>query len=220
VSEKREYRSSLREEGARETRLRIRRAARDLFAERGFSSTTVSDIASRAGVAAATVYATYESKAGIVTAMLDEMEEGAGAGGRLQALLAEPDPTRQLRMWVAAHCALFAHGVDVLEAAMQAAGDPQVRRLAEAGDAHRREIIDRLAGRWSEGGALRADMSPDEAAERMWLLTTLESFLTATRRLGWPPERYREWLTGLLEREILRSGEDARPPRREQGSPP
>jgi AcrR family transcriptional regulator len=203
LSTEREYRSSLREEQARQTRARIRAAARELFTEEGFAAATVASIARRAGVSSASIYATYGSKAGIVSAMVEEMEEAAGIGQRLAAVFAEPDPHRQLRLFVAAHTALFAGGADVLRAALRAAETPEVAALAERGDSNRRAVIERLVGRWAEAGALGPGLAPEDAAERVWLLTTTESFLSAVDRLGWSAERYETWLGTLLEREIL-----------------
>jgi AcrR family transcriptional regulator len=197
------YRSTLRQQQARETRARIRRAARELFGEEGFAATTMTSIADRAGVAPATVYVTFGSKGGIVSSMLDEMGEQSDLGPRLQTMFAEADPPAQLRHFVEAHCVLFAGGVDVLRAALMAKGAPEVRALVERGDGSRRRVIEKLVRRWSELGALRQSLDPAEAAERMWLLTTTEAFLTATDRLRWTPDRYQSWLTGLLERELL-----------------
>jgi AcrR family transcriptional regulator len=183
--------------------MRIRKAARELFGQRGFASTTITDIAEAAGVSPATVYAAYESKAGIVSAMLEEMEEHVDIGPRLQAMFAEPVPRSQLRLFVAAHCALFAGGAYVLRAAMQATENPDIAVLVERGDARRRRVIDGLVRGWHEGGALRSGLDPGDAVERTWLLTTVESFLAAVDRLGWSPERYDAWLGDLLEAEIL-----------------
>jgi AcrR family transcriptional regulator len=52
-----------------ETRQRLFEAAVDLIAERGFSATTVDDIALRAGVAKGTVYYNFESK----TALFEDL---------------------------------------------------------------------------------------------------------------------------------------------------
>jgi AcrR family transcriptional regulator len=222
MSSTRGYRSSLREEQARRTRRLIRQAARELYGRRGFVATTVADIAERAGVSAATVYANYESKAGIVLAMLEDMLEAAGIPQGLGELFAEPDAGRQLRMWVDAHCALFEGGADILRAAMVAAQAPEVAALMERGDASRRQVIDQLVARWEREGALRAGLPAREAADRMYLLSTVVSYLTAVDRLGWSPERYGRWLTDLLAREILGTvhgagGEAARIDRDYQG---
>jgi len=37
----------------------------------------------------------------------------------------------------------------------------------------------------------------------MFLLSTVESYLTAIDGLGWPSDKYGTWLAGLLAKEIL-----------------
>jgi TetR/AcrR family transcriptional regulator, regulator of cefoperazone and chloramphenicol sensitivity len=203
MSTSRDYHSSLRDEQARDTRTKIRVAARELFTRQGFAATTVAHIARAAGVAQPTIYAAYESKAGIVSAMLEEMEETADIGPRLQAVFAAPDARQALALWVEAHCVLFDGGMDVLRAAILASEYPAVRALMEQGDGHRRDAIEALVQQWSRQQALRPGLDPAAAVERMWLLTTVEGFLTAIDRLGWTPTQYQEWLTALLEREFL-----------------
>ena len=203
MSSERSYHSSLRKEQALQTRLRIRQAARELFATHGFTATTVGEIAKSAGVSSATIYATYESKAGIVVAMLEDLEGEANLPLQLEAVFSEPDPRRQLRTYVAAHCDLFTKGSDILRAALRALEDPDVAALAEAGDGHRRQVIDALTATWQKAGALRPGLTRRKAADRLWLLTTVEGFLNAVDRLGWSPRRYETWLGDLTEREIL-----------------
>src|SRR5690349_8745365 len=53
----RTYRSALREEQARRTRVAVLDAAQDCFSEQGYASTTMKDVAPRAGVSVETVYA-------------------------------------------------------------------------------------------------------------------------------------------------------------------
>lgn len=203
VSSERSYSSSLREEQARQTRLRIRRAARELFTTQGFTNTTVNEIAKTAGVSPATVYAAYESKAGIVVAMLEDLEESVDLGSDIQEMVAEEDPRRQLELFIRSHCRLFTEGADILRAAMQAIEDPHVAALAETGDAHRREVIEALVGMWDKKGVLRRGLTKRQAVERLWLLTTVESFLTAIDRLKWKPRTYEAWLTEITAREMF-----------------
>ncbi len=88
------YRSPLRAERAADTRRRIAAAALELFAENGFGDTTVAAIATRAGVAPQTVYATFGSKGAIVRALLDRLEEAAGAAQWRERIAAQQDPGR------------------------------------------------------------------------------------------------------------------------------
>ena len=205
MSTSRSYNSSLRDEQAQQTRLRIRQAARELFGAQGFAATTVTEIAKVAGVSPATVYATFESKAGIVAAMLEAMQEEVGIGAGLEKLFAEPDPYVQMRLYVSLHCTLFATGGDILRAAMRAIETPDVAAMMAEGDGNRRQVIDVLTARWHQEGVLRRDLTPEAAADRLWLLTTVEGFLNAVDRLGWRPEQYEEWLAGLAQAEILKS---------------
>ena len=73
----RPYRSARREEQAEQTRLRIARAARDRFVERGWAGTSVRSVAVAAGVSEATVYAAYGSKAGLAVALVDNADTDA-----------------------------------------------------------------------------------------------------------------------------------------------
>jgi AcrR family transcriptional regulator len=203
MSTNRRYRSSLRDEQAQQTRTRIRASARALFAEQGFGATTVAQIARQAGVSAPTVYATYESKAGIILAMLDDLQESVDVGARVRAAMEEPDPRRQLRMWLAARVELFDAGADILRAAIQAGDAPEVRALSERGDAARRSVIEALVGGWVRRRVLRPGLEPTEAADRLWLLTTIEGFLNATDRLGWSSHEYQRWVNDLAEADVL-----------------
>ncbi len=126
MSTNRPYRSSLREEHARETRLRIRRSARTLFATQGFTKTTIAQIAGDAGVAPQTVYAVFGGKGGIVSEMLEDLEESADEDAWVAKMRAEEDPHRQLRIFVSWIRTLFEKGAPILRAAMAA------RNAAEA----------------------------------------------------------------------------------------
>ena len=203
MSSEKPYRSSLRDEQARQTRLRIRQAARELYAAQGFNATTIAEIAARAGVSPATVYAVFESKAGLVVAMLEDIEEGVGIGDHLELEFEDVDPRRQLRRFLTLHCDLFESSSDILRAAMRAIEDPEVAAFAAEGDSHRRRAIDGLTSSWEDAGALREGVTAAAAADRLWLLTTVEGYLNAVDRLGWSRDEYEAWLADLAETELF-----------------
>lgn len=197
------YHSPLREQQAEETRRRIRDAARELFEEVGFVASTVNAIAARAGVSPATVYAAYESKAGIVAAMVESLEQAAGMEWRIPEMLAEDDPHRCLRLFVAGNRAVFETGRVILRAAYDAMGVPEVKDLARAGDANRRRAVDTLVARWDEAGAIRPGLGATQAADSMWLLSSVEQYLLAVEVLGWSGDAYETWLGDLLSTAVL-----------------
>ena len=204
MSNDRPYRSSLREEQARETRLRIREAARRLFTANGFSDTTVSRIAREAGVAPQTVYAVFGSKGAIIAGILESLEDGADERGRIAEMIAVDDPHRQLRLFVAWIRALFEQGAPVLRAALTALSDPDVAAFTDRGDEARLRGCRQITGIWAENGALRDDIEHEQAAQRLWLLTNAEQYLAATGELGWNSDQYEQWLGDLLASELLK----------------
>ena len=203
MSTPRPYRSTLREERARETRLRIRKSARRLFAARGFSETTIVQIADGAGVAPQTIYAVFGSKGGVVAEMLEDLEESAGIDAWVAKMTIEGDPHRQLRLFVSMNRSLFEKGAPILRAAIAARSEPEVAVFAERGDANRRLGTTQLTQMWSHRGGLHKELEPADAAERLWLLTSVEQYLLATDVLGWSPDRYEQWLGDLLDQELL-----------------
>lgn len=203
MSTARPYRSQLRAEQAHATKQRIRSSARQLFTEQGFANTTVNEIAAHAGVAAPTVYGAYRGKSGLVLAMLEELEESADIAAWTATIRAEPDPGRQLALFVAWNRTLFEQGAPILRAYMAARNDPDVAAMGEQGDAHRMAAAAELTDRWATAGALRVSLGPTEAAERLWLLTSPEQFLLAIDTLGWAPGQYEDWLGALLRRDLF-----------------
>jgi AcrR family transcriptional regulator len=183
-----------------------------LFVANGFSETTVTEIADSAGVAPQTVYSVFGSKGAIVAAMLEDLEEKAGAQERIGAVLAEQDPRKQLRLFVAWIRTLFERGGPVLMAAFEAYGDSDVAAFAERGDERRRRGTEQLVRIWSEKGVLRSSLSEREAAECLWLLTSAQTYMLSINGLGWSPGQYEVWLGDLLERELLVRAEPERTP--------
>src|ERR1700760_4413366 len=68
---RRRYDATLRTERALETRQRILDAAKQLFTARGVERVTITEIALAAGVSAPTLYALFQSKTGILKAVVE-----------------------------------------------------------------------------------------------------------------------------------------------------
>lgn len=169
----------------------------------GFSAATVAQIARSAGVSTATVYAAFDSKAGIISALLSRLEEEAGMEWRIPEMLAEENPHRSLRLFVAANRAVFEAGHGILRSAFDAIGIPEVKRLIESGDANRRRGVSTLVGNWHRHGALRSGLGPKRATDTMWLLTSAEQYLLATDVLLWSGATYERWLSEILDESLL-----------------
>jgi len=206
----RKYRSSLREERAADTRARIVRAARALFTDRGFTGTTVSGIAERAGVAAPTVYAAFGSKAAIMRALLTQSEDDADASTWRARIDAEPDPNRKLENFAEWSRHLFSGSRDLIAAALAAAGEPAVAELHEQGDQNRRNWLSDIVASLADIGALRPELDQQEAIDLAWMVSGPDLYLRATQTCAWSDDAYQRWLTRHLQHQLLDAGTDKR----------
>lgn len=191
---------TLRQEQAAATRHRIAAAARRLFAERGYSATSLTAVAAEAGVAARTVYTAFGSKREILSAICEGWLEDARARERAQEVLALADPTERLRAaggWLAA---LYSAGFDVvqiLDAAMDE--DRETRELLRAKLAGRNQVMDAMVA--SVADRLVVPLAQGQAMFRAMAAPGVYESLVVDA--GWAPERFGEWLGGLLARELL-----------------
>lgn len=81
----------------------ILEAALHLFAERGYSGTSIRDIAAAAGLQGPTLYSHYPSKEAVLAEILRVGHEEHLRRLRGAMLDCGPDPRAQLRAWVKAH---------------------------------------------------------------------------------------------------------------------
>ncbi len=198
---RRPYRSAVRVQQAARTREAITAAARALFEMEGFAGTTIAAIAARAGVSVQTVYATFGTKAGVARAIVEQMEESAEAADWRERIGVEQDPERILEAFARWTCAFFAASRPSFAIAQEAMAE--FSELMVQGNERRRQGLTSLVERLAAQGSLRSGLSVEEAVDRAWLLTGVETFIGATRGCGWPEDAYASWLAETLAQQIL-----------------
>lgn len=164
------------------TRRRILDAAIGLFGEEGFQGTSVSRIAERADVTRATVYHHFDTKLGLIEALVADAADSAGLAEILHlGENAETDgDVRELldaytRFW-ASHEALFRNVIGL------AGVDPEAAAVVEARDENRRRGMESLASRLGARGTLASGVSEADASQTLWLLTSFPVFDQLHRR--------------------------------------
>jgi len=205
------YRSPLRQEQARRTRLRVAETARDLLVGRGYAGVTMADIAAGAGVSVPLLYKTFGPKPDLAKQVYDVVLAGdadpvaMAERPDVAALVADPDPrgklVRYARMGrhIAGRVGPLAHA---LRTAARA-GDPDLRPFLEATDAERLVGAGRMAGHLAEVGALRPGLAVERARDLIWLATSPETFQMLVGDRGWSLDDYEAWLARTLCRELL-----------------
>jgi len=210
VKAKRQYSSALRQQQASQTRARILDAAQLLFTSRGYAATTMESIASEAGVATDTVYASFRNKAGLLHRLLDVRVGGDDAPVRLidregpQRVKAEPTQHGQIALFAADIAQILerARPVDVIMRGA-AAIDPEIAGLRARMQGFRYDNLKQFVGWLADRGPLRGGISEAEAAAIVWTLASPEVHGLFRDARGWSPERYLAWLEDTLNRTLL-----------------
>jgi len=140
-----------------ETRARILDAAATAFADAGYHNTSVDDIIGRAGVARGTFYLYFESKRGVLAAVLADILGGIDLAVQAIRLEQPETPYQQLVANLARAWQVFAD--DPRRAQIVLAGlhgvDPDFDAQVEALEAHVLEMIGRSIRKGQELGWLR-----------------------------------------------------------------
>jgi len=212
VKPRRSYDSRRRREQAAQTRQDILGAAGQLFREQGYSATSMVQVATDAGVVVETIYRSFGSKSGLFRAVMEAVLAGGTARAdisveerpAIRAVIDEPDPRRQLALYAATQPGIHRRSGPLLRALHGAlATDPELKALWDDMESWRLDGQGRFVGLLAERGWLRPDLSFDEARDIVWTLCSLAVHDLLVVERGWTSERYQEWLTSALRRELL-----------------
>ncbi|MDH2390880.1 helix-turn-helix domain containing protein [Streptomyces sp. HNM0663] len=201
-----------RAEKARRTRRRMLDAAARLFVERGWTGTTVEDIARTAEVGVQTVYFTFGNKRAVLKEVLDATVAGdtdpVATLDRPWAreLLAEPDPAAQLACQAAGARRILERAAPVLEVVRgAAASDPELAELWRANLHQRHAVQLRFAQALTAkaGGRLRDGHGAESAADIALTVLGPETYVLLVTGRGWSPARWERWAADALVRQLL-----------------
>jgi AcrR family transcriptional regulator len=206
----RAYDSSRRRERARETRRQILAAARALFLADGYKATTMTAIAAAAGVSVETLYGTWGSKAGLVRALLreglrgDEDAPPLEQSEAIKAVIAEPDPRRQLELYGSLLGEIQPKIAPIVRLLREGASSDG--QLAEAYGQHKRdrlEAMQRFASLLQSHGALRRGLTTEQARDILWTLNSSDVYELLVNERGWSAQRYGRWIAEALAAALL-----------------
>jgi AcrR family transcriptional regulator len=211
---KRTYDASRRQAQARETQRHIADAARDLFIERGWVTTSIRDIAERAGVSVQTIYNAFEGgKAGIFSRVMDIVVVGDDEPLALaerpeyQAMFETENPDQMLRTLVGITGALFRRMEPLMPTIRAAvAADPAIAEgwRAYYGQA-RYDGTAAVMARLFELGALAPKLDVSRATDIVWTVLSVETYEALVIARAWSADDYEAWVLDTLLASLLRS---------------
>ena len=200
---RRPYDAPRRRAQAEATRQAILRSARRLFTAEGILATTVISIAREATVSPQTVYAVFRSKAGVLLALLDELEHAVDASAHAAAIESAASAREQLELIVAFHCDLFERGLDVIEVVRRTSSHPEVLPAWEEAQRRRRAACDGWVRGWANGGALRPELELASARDLLWLHCGDDVYSGLVITCGWSRPDVQRWLIATLAAQLL-----------------
>ena len=196
---KRSYNSQSRSAQAAETKGRILKGAKEIFESDGFAFATIEKIAQAADVSIPTVYSLFQSKRGILRALIDEVlpkdqfdvlvEKSNEAATPEERLRYSAKIARQLYDAERAQMDVF-RGVSVLS--------PEFKELEKEREMRRYDRQEVTIKAMVKEKSLAKGMSLDKARDILWTFTGRDFYRMLVIERGWTSDEYEKWLAELL----------------------
>ena len=184
-----------------ETERRLVASASSLFVERGYATTTLTDVAQDADIASRTLYLHFPTKADLLlrcvgVAIAGDAERIALADRPPMArAMTAPTLDERIGLMAALTAELMEQAGPLLEVAFQAApSEPSLAEAAAAGRADTARALREFWARIHDDGLLPGVVDLEWLTETATLMAHAETYLLLQRTMGWTNDAYRRWL--------------------------
>ena len=201
----RRYEQRLRAETAEETRRRILDAVYARLRAAPTQPVSLEQVAREARVARSTIYLVFGSRAGLFDAVaIDVLERGGFA--RVVEAVAHPDAREHLRQGIRAGMEMYAAYRDVHRVLFSTAAlDPESTAGAmQRANEGRAGGMEYMAKRLAEQGLLRPDVTEQDAANILYLMTSFDTFDQLYTDRGLPVDEVSRIMVATAERAVCR----------------
>jgi AcrR family transcriptional regulator len=196
---KRPYRSVARNTQAAQTRDRILTSAKGLFETDGFECVTIEKIAQAANVSIPTVYSLFQSKRGVLRALMDEALPTDQFEDLVEKSMQEKSPKKRLS--ISAKIARHMYDaeraqVDLFRgAAVLAPEFKELEKEKEIRRYNRQEVTIKAMVREK---SLAIGLSATKARDILWAFTGRDMYRMFVIERGWTSDQYEKWLAQVL----------------------
>jgi AcrR family transcriptional regulator len=205
TGKKRSYRSESRQRRAAETKRRILRAAKELFSKHGIDRVTIDELAAHAKVSSPTIFALFQSKRGLLRALMDEHLFGEG----YEALVEEAKAAHPIeRLKMAASIARNVYDAERSEMGLlrgASAFSAELKELERELEQRRFERQEATVRILAKEKRLVPGLPVRRAREILWALTSGEIYRMLVIERGWSPSAYENWLAKILVQALTES---------------
>ncbi|GCE21453.1 TetR family transcriptional regulator [Dictyobacter kobayashii] len=194
----------MRQRQAEETHKRILVAARQLLASHGYAKMTIEAIAEAAAVSPKTISAVIGSKREIIAELIHPDAFDAPVQQLLSQLRASEEPVQRIELVVQISSQVYESLTMEFEL-LRTAGvvATELAELARQIEIRRRGRQTYLIMDLHKLSVLRENLTPEEAIDILWSLTSYDMYRMLVVEQRWPTTRYQTWLTTLLIDQLL-----------------
>jgi len=211
VKPRRRYHAPQRAAQAAGTRRAILDVAYELFTSRGYTSTTMAQIARRAGVNIDTLYAAVGRKPSLLREVVETAISGldravpAQERDYVQAIRAAQTAGEKIDTYAAALIRISPRTAPIFRALRDAAAhDPDCAALHTEITRRRAANMRLFAADLRATGELRDDLTDDEVADVVWSMNATEYYSLLVDDRGWTPQKYGTHIADAWRRLLLR----------------
>lgn len=196
---KRIYRSDARNTQAAQTRARILSSAQTLFESEGFEYVTIEKIAQAANVSIPTIYSLFQSKCGVLRALMDEVLPTDQFEALVEKSIQEKSPKK--RLGISAKIARQIYDaeraqVNIFRGAAVLA--PEFKELEKERELRRHTRQEMTIKAMVKENSLMEGLDPAKARDILWALTGRDMYRMFVMEQEWSSDEYEKWLTQLL----------------------
>jgi len=196
---KRSYKSTARRAQAEQTKVRILTSAKNLFESEGFEHVTIEKIAQGATVSTPTVYSLFQSKVGLLRALIDDALPSDEFKTLVETSIHEKSPKKRLcfsakiarQMYDAERTQM-----DIFRSAAVLA--PEFKVLEKEREMRRYNRQEVTIKAMINENSLIEGLGATKARDILWALTGRDIYRMFVLEQGWTSDEYEKWLGQLL----------------------
>lgn len=206
---KRSYNSTARNRQASQTKARILTSAKNLFGSEGFEYVTIEKIAQESNVSIPTVYSLFQSKVGVLRAIMNEALPQDQFEALVEQTIIEKSPKRRLTI----SAKIARHIYDAERAQMSvflgaAVLAPELRELEKEREMRRYNRQKVTIKAMVKENSLIKGLSATKAHDILWALTGRDMYRMLVIEQGWSSDDYEKWLAQSLINSLVTDGMD------------
>ena len=186
------------------TRERVLQAAQALIGQRGNANFSLVELAAETGLSRQTLYLLFGTRAGLLMALVDDIDARSNGPARLAALREQGE--RDFEPYVRAWFDYLPVVLPVARALSAAAvtGDADARAAWQSRLAKLRHGFTQMARALQADGRLRAGWTVPQAAEWMLALTHIDLWQHLVVEAGWKPADHAERVVDTLRKTLVK----------------